>query len=199
MSPKYKLNLAERPFRRYRATNMALAAVLVGLIAFGAWQFVSYRDYAVQLEELRRDQEVVFARWESVGARIDEFESRLGRPASATAAEEVRFLNQVLARKQFSWTTLLLDMEAAMPRWVYLVSLAPGINGVGDVRLRMEARGRSVDDLTQFLSSLESSPAFSNVIVTVEERGEVDGRVETRMLVDVNYDAAAIPPVVGAE
>jgi hypothetical protein len=81
-----------------------------------------------------------------------------------------------------------------------LVSLAPGINGVGDVRLRMEARGRSVDDLSRFLSDLENSPAFSNVIVSIEERGIVEGREETRMLIDVNYDAAAIPPVVpGAE
>lgn len=195
MSPAYRLNLAERPFRRYRAVNLAFAGALVALVAFGAWQLVAFRDASLLLDGLSAEQEAVEAQWNALGTRIAEFEGRLGRPDSEATAGDVRFLNQILARKQFSWTTLLLDMELTMPRWVHLVSLAPGISGAGDVRLRMEARGRSVDDLSRFLSNLEGSPAFSNVIVTVEERGMVDGREETRMLIDVNYDAAAIPPV----
>jgi len=200
MSPRYRLNLAERPFGRYRATNLVLAGLFVATVAFGTWQVFAYQASSAELSSLRSDQQSVLAEWNALGERIGEFELDLARPDSAAAAEEVRFLNQILARKQFSWTTLLLDMEAAMPRWVYLFSLAPGINGVGDVRLRMEARGRSVDDLSQFLSDLENSAAFSNVVVSIEERGIVEGREETRMLIDVNYDAAAIPPVVlGAE
>lgn len=200
MNSRYRFNLAERPFRRYRATNLLLAGTFVALAVFGGWQVVAYRATSADLSGLRADQQAALAEWDALGSRIAEFELRLGRPDSAAAAEEVRFLNQILARKEFSWTTLLLDMEATVPRWVKLVSLAPGISGVGDVRLRMEARGRSVDDLSRFLSDLENSPAFSNVVVSIEERGVVDGREETRMLIDVNYDAAAIPPVVlGAE
>ena len=200
MSPRYRFNLAERPFRRYRTTNLALAGLFIALAAFGSWQVFAYQAASVELSALRSDQQAALAEWNALGERIGEFELELARPDSAAAADEVRFLNQILARKQFSWTTLLLDMEATMPRWVYLFSLAPGINGVGDVRLRMEARGRSVDDLSGFLSDLENSSAFSNVIVSIEERGIVEGREETRMLIDVNYDAAAIPPVVlGAE
>jgi type IV pilus assembly protein PilN len=195
MSPTYRLNLAERPFRPYRKVNLAMAVLLVALGAFAAWQFLEYRESSANLERLRAEQQTALAEWSALGERIGEYEIRLGQPDSEVAAEEVRFLNQILARKQFSWTTLLLDMEATMPRWVYLVSLAPGISGVGDVRLRMEARGRSVDDLSQFLADLEDSSAFSNVIVSIEERGMVEGRVETRMLIDVDYDAAAIPPV----
>ncbi len=199
MSSRYRFNLAERPFRRYRAANLVLAGTFVALAGFGGWQFFAYQAASSELAGLRAGQQVALEEWNVLGARVAEFELRLGRPDSAAAAEEVRFLNQILARKGFSWTTLLLDMEETMPRWVYLVSLAPGINGFGDVRLRMEARGRSVDDLSRFLSDLENSPAFSNVVVSIEERGIVDGREETRMLIDVNYDAAAIPPVVLGE
>jgi Tfp pilus assembly protein PilN len=187
MGGRYRLNLARQPFRRYRVTNLVLLGILFLIIGFGAWQAAEFSGYTEQVRSLRGQEQATRVRWENLGSRIDEIRSRLGRPEAAAEIDEIRFLNEIFARKRFSWTLLLGQIEQTIPRAVYIVSLTPNVSDADIVRLEMEVRAEGVDALTDFLRNLEDSPSFQNVSVTIEEPAEVQGRMERRMLTQVDY------------
>ena len=191
MTARYHLNLANRRFRRYRLTNLVLGMVLAAIVCFGVWEGIGLSRYSTGLVELRALEREARVEWEFLGARIEELQEQLQRPDALEDIEEIRFLNTIQERKRFSWTILLREIEQAIPRTVYIVSLAPNIDETGRVWIEMEARGRSVDALSLFLSNVEASPLFSDVAVILEEQGEAqDGEVnsaERRMLIQVDY------------
>jgi Tfp pilus assembly protein PilN len=187
MSPRYQLNLAAQPFRSYRGANLVLAVILVLIVGFTLWQASQFSAYTEDLEQLRVQEQAARVQWQFLGTRVEELRSRLGRSDTIEAIDEIRFLNEIVERKQFSWTLLLREIERTIPRTVYIVSLTPQISDRGFVRVRMEARGESVDALTLFLTNLGDNSAFDNVTVSVEEVGEVDGRMERRLLMEVDY------------
>jgi len=187
MSPRYQLNLAAQPFRSYRGANLVLPVILVLIVGFTLWQASQFSAYTEDLEQLRVQEQAARVQWQFLGTRVEELRSRLGRSDTIEAIDEIRFLNEIVERKQFSWTLLLREIERTIPRTVYIVSLTPQISDRGFVRVRMEARGESVDALTLFLTNLGDNSAFDNVTVSVEEVGEVDGRMERRLLMEVDY------------
>ncbi len=191
MTARYHLNLANRRFRRYRLTNLVLGMVLAAIVGFGVWEGIGLSRYSTGLVELRALEREARVEWEFLEARIEELQEQLQRPDALEDIEEIRFLNTIQERKRFSWTILLREIEQAIPRTVYIVSLAPNIDETGRVWIEMEARGRSVDALSLFLSNVEASPLFSDVAVILEEQGEAqDGEVnsaERRMLIQVDY------------
>ena len=191
MTARYHLNLANRRFRRYRLTNLVLGMVLAAIVGFGVWEGIGLSRYSTGLVELRALEREARVEWEFLGTRIEELRDQLQRPDALEDIEEIRFLNTIQERKRFSWTILLREIEQAIPRTVYIVSLAPNIDETGRVWIEMEARGRSVDALSLFLSNVEASPLFSDVAVILEEQGEAqDGEVnsaERRMLIQVDY------------
>ena len=191
MTTRYHLNLANRRFRRYRLTNLVLGIVLAAIVGFGVWEGIGLSRYSTGLVELRALEREARVEWEFLGARIEELRDQLQRPDALEDIEEIRFLNTIHERKRFSWTMLLREIEQAIPRTVYIVSLAPNIDEDGSFWIETEARGRSVDALSLFLSNLEASPLFSDVSVVLEEQGEdQDGEVnsaERRMLIQVDY------------
>ena len=191
MTARYHLNLANRRFRRYRLTNLVLGMVLAAIVGFGVWEGIGLSRYSTGLVELRALEREARVEWEFLGTRIEELRDQLQRPDALEDIAEIRFLNTIQERKRFSWTILLREIEQAIPRTVYIVSLAPNIDETGRVWIEMEARGRSVDALSLFLSNVEASPLFSDVAVILEEQGEAqDGEVnsaERRMLIQVDY------------
>lgn len=188
MSPRYRLNLASQRFTRYRAMNVMLVVVLLLIVGFTAWQAVEVAGYTESLERLRSEEQAARVQWEFLGARIDQLETRLARRDSVETIAEVRFLNEIIERKQFSWTLLLREIERTIPRAVYIVSLTPNISESGTVRLQMEARAETLDALIRFLTNLGDNPAFDKVIVPAEELNEVEDRIERRFLMEVDYN-----------
>jgi Tfp pilus assembly protein PilN len=187
MSAHYQLNLASRRFRHHRATNIMLAVILVLIVGFTAWQAVAVADYSEALVQLRTGEQAARVEWESLGNRINELEARFGRSDAVEGIAEIRYLNEIIERKRFSWTLLLREIERTVPRAVYIVSLTPNISDTGAVRLQMEARAETLDALIRFLTNLGDNPAFDKVIVPAEERDEVEDGMERRFLIEVDY------------
>jgi len=187
MSVRYHLNLASRPFRPLRAIRLGLGVILAVVLAWTASLVYGFAGYTRELADLRRQVRSAEVEWQSVGEEIATIEARLGRADIADQVEELRFLNQTFERKRLSWDLLLRELERVIPADAYLVSLSPGFTDQGTVALEIEMRGETVDALTRFLANLESSAAFEDVAVFLEEQGEVDGRIERRMLTAVEY------------
>lgn len=59
---------------------------------------------------------------------VEELEKRAGAPAaegSGLSKKDIDFINTTLARRAFSWTSLLTDLEASLPGNVYLSRITP--------------------------------------------------------------------------
>ena len=198
MTFRYRLNLATRPFRHYRSTNLVVAAVLAALAGFGVWEGVGFARFSSDLIELRAREREARVEWEFLGTRIAELERGLAEPEAVETVSRVRFLNAILERKAFSWNVLLREIERIVPPSVRIVTLVPEFGETGDVRLQMEVRGRSVEAFSRFLRALEDNASFSDVTVSVEEAGEVQGQAERRWLTRVAYRPPGVPAEVVA-
>lgn len=190
MTKRFQLNLSSRPFPRYKTTNVLLTGVWIILMLFSIWQavgFLRFKDLAEDLRTAERDARV---EWEYLGEQVQTVEARLDRPESVALLEEIQFLDEVIQRKGFSWIALLNEIENVIPRSVYLRSLVPEAAGAQTVLVQMEVRGKSIDDLSAFISGLEGTAAFRDVKVSIEERGDVAGQAEIRVLMNALYTPA---------
>src|SRR5262249_46902780 len=110
---------------------------------------------------------------ESLGSRVAELESRLDRPEATAKLNEIGFLNRLIARRNFSWTRLLADLETLVPNNVHLVNLAPEIGSNGAITLQIDLLGRSIADISEFIHRLEKSPVFQNITVSTEQKRQM--------------------------
>lgn len=192
---KTRLNLATDRFPRYRKTNLFLFSILVAALLAGVWLVSQFVLNPPDVASLASNEQQLRTEWEDLGQRVAAVEDRLGQPEASAQLSELTFLSQVMARKQFSWTHVLREIERVIPTGVYLAGLAPEIQEDGGVFLQMEARGRTIDDLSEFIGSLEMTDAFRDVKVAQEEQAIIDGRNEVRIIMGADYVGATLTEV----
>ena len=184
----YNLNLSTRPFPAYRLINLLLTSVLVILVVLTVWQAYGFMRYSALAEEIRDSERNARVESEVLGRRLAELEADLNRPEAAAKLSEIEFLNDLIARKSFSWTQVFANLENLVPDTVHLTSLRPQISDTG-VLMSIDVRGRNIDAISEFIEALEQSPAFENVIVSIEEKRNPTGSSD----VDVSLTASYFP------
>jgi len=170
---EFDLNLSTRPFPPYRLINIALGTILVLLLAFSLWQTRGFIRFSRLARVIRTAEVDTRIEAESLGKRGAELESRLDRPEATAKLNEIGFLNRLIARKNFSWTRLLADLETLVPNNVHLVNLAPEIGANGAITLQIDLLGRSIADISEFIHRLEKSPVFQNISVSTEQKRQL--------------------------
>ena len=170
---EFDLNLSTRPFPPYRLINIALASILVLLLALSLWQTMGFFRFSRLARAIRTAEVETRIEAKSLGKRGAELESRLDRPEATAKLNEIGFLNRLIARKNFSWTRLLADLETLVPNNVHLVTLAPEIGANGAITLQIDLMGRSIADISEFIHRLEKSPVFQNISVSTEQKRQL--------------------------
>jgi Tfp pilus assembly protein PilN len=183
------LNLSTRPFPPYRLINIALAVILAGLLILSGWQangFIRFSRLARALQSTEIDARVEA---ETLGKRMADVESRLDRPEATAKLNEIGFLNHLIIRKDLHWTRLFADLEQMVPNDVHLVSLTPNVGASGAITLQIELKGRSINDVSEFIHRLEKSPLFQSITVSNEQKLESAGVRD----IDVRLAAVYVP------
>jgi hypothetical protein len=181
------LNLASRPFRNRRLPLLATTALVVAAVALtAAHAALLYGLFSPHARERR----AAVARLETVLRALREEQARLV-VADVPAATRARWqaARGVVERRVFSWTLLLSRLEAALPRDVRLVSIAPGIEN-GDVSIDVQAEAESVEAGFAVVARFEAQPEFSDVRPQSIADGQ-DGRVE--MSYRMTYRPGGVP------
>ena len=70
-----------------------------------------------------------------------------------------QFLNALFARKSFSWTAVMMDLESVLPTGVQVTSIEPAITKEGEVNIRLRVSGDR-DRAVQLVRNLETSQRF---------------------------------------
>lgn len=158
-----RTNLATRPFYNERLARMALgvaAALALAVLAAGVVRLV---DLARLNRELSARMDRAARATADLSARAAEAQ-RAATPRDLTAlAEATREANTLITQRVFSWTDFFNRIEATLPPDVMVTEVRPEIEP-GTVDVAMGVLGRSLDAVSRFVTSLETSGAFVGVL-----------------------------------
>ena len=158
-----RTNLATRPFYNERLARVALGAVAVLALAVLVAGVVRLVDLARLDRELstRRDRAV-----RAVGdlaGRVAEAQRGVTSRDLTALAEATREANTLITQRVFSWTDFFNRIETTLPPDVMVTEVRPEIEP-GEVEVVMGVLGRSLDSISRFVTSLETSGAFVGVL-----------------------------------
>ncbi len=177
---KIYINLAIRK-KEVRAGRVLLAvAVLLGAAAliFSVYNIYEYRRSSVELKRYRGS---IAGLEKKIAIREPGLLNSLKVNVS-TVRGEVEFINTIIAKKSFMWTALLSDLEAAVPKGVYLISIKPDF-AKGQVRLTGVAK--TLDDALRMVDAMGESPRFKDVYLLKHESEKAAAGSGSRLLFDI--------------
>jgi Tfp pilus assembly protein PilN len=162
------VNLASQPYEDARrfARQWGLLLGVTGLITlalvWGAffrvreWQVEERTIHALQGQIAQGDQE------------IGKAQAFLNRPENRDTRDKSQILNELIARKAFSWTEVFADLEKIMPPRVHVVSIRPELNEQNQLELRLAVAGESRQRGLELVRKMESSTRFKDPEVLAE-------------------------------
>jgi Tfp pilus assembly protein PilN len=161
---KVQLNLATSPQANNRpfvaASALIGAAALIALLllahaAYSSWQ--NQRQLRAQISALQ-------SRIRSSEAQQERLASYFHSPEARRVLDRSAFLNSLIEERSFPWTRIFTDLEHTLPPGVRVISISPRLeNGRAEVKLEVGAETGASE--VQFLKAMETSPAFSGLVV----------------------------------
>src|SRR5271170_1089850 len=153
------LNLASKPFIELRPLYARLRwfmAILL-LAAIPLWFL---------LKAETRKATLVNAKLLSVENNIQRlqnqqrsYQAMMRQPQNAAVLTQAAFLNQLFARKAFSWTAIMMDLETVLPAGVQVMNIDPATDKSGNVTIRLRVNGQR-DRAVELVRNLEHSHRF---------------------------------------
>jgi type IV pilus assembly protein PilN len=171
---RISVNLANRPFVELRPlfARLRLAMVLLAVLAVGLW---------FALNSLEAKAKVAQAQMNALKTKTQQFqherqvnEARMHQPQNMAVLERSQYLNAVFARKSFSWTAVMMDLEKVLPTGVQVTSIEPQITKEGDVNIRLRVSGDR-DRAVLLVRNLETSQRFLSPRLASEQAQTQEG------------------------
>jgi type IV pilus assembly protein PilN len=189
---RIQLNLASRPFIELGPLYLRLRIliVLLAVVAVPLWLLLATEKRKAAEAQARLD--AVQQRIHTIEAQRQTFQSSMREPQNASVLSQSQFLNQVFARKAFSWTAVMMDLENVLPSGVQVLNIDPVIAKDGKVTIRLRVSGahdRGVD----LVRNLEHSHRFLAPRLARETaESNQNGRpIEVSATTNVNFDLLA--------
>ena len=164
------INLATHAYEDARAfwlrwgSGLAvLALIAVGLLGLTISGWYNARQDHQKINELRgqiaeRDRERAAA------------EALLNRPENRVMREKSTYLNELIARKSFSWTKAIEGLEKVMPPRLHLVSIQPQLNEDNQLAIKMTVAGDSQERAIELVRRMEDSRHFRETRIETQSR-----------------------------
>ena len=200
------INLATRPYveldrllRQFRIAIGVLALLAVGL---GIWLHTANTQAAQQQRQLA----TLNAQADALDRERAANEARLRQPVNAATLSRNQFLNTLFARKSFSWTAVLMDLESVLPGGVQVQSIEPLLTTTGEVNIRLRVLGDR-ERTVQLVRNLEGSRRFLSPRLAGEAQ-QTSTNTAGRETLGANglpqpggvvATAGGLPPVTGVE
>lgn len=156
---RISINLATHPFVELRPllAKLRLAAIALALLAV---------IFAFALRSLNAKARAAEAQMNALKAKTLGYqqerqrnEARMRQPQNMAVLERSQFLNALFARKSFSWTAVMMDLERVLPVGVQVTSIEPATSKTGEVSIRLRVSGDR-DRAVELVRNLERSQRF---------------------------------------
>ena len=156
------INLATRPYEDARQFWMrwGVAVGLLGVVALTlvivtitGW-YRARQDHK-QISELK-------SQISDLEKERTEAEAMLNRPENRAMRDHSQYLNELIARKSFSWTQAIEGLEKVMPAKLHLVSIEPQLNEDNQLAIKMVVAGDSQERGIELVRRMEDSKHFKD-------------------------------------
>lgn len=175
-----RTNLSTRPFYNDRVVRLWLlvAAVVVCVATLiNIARVIRYSQSDTQLVTQASRDEARAADLRATAARL---RASVDPRQIEFASAEARQANDLIDRRTFSWTGLFNRFETTLPDDVRIVAVRPTIDPGRGILLQINVAARSVEDVDEFMESLEATGAFAGLLSTEEHINE-DNMLEARL------------------
>ncbi len=158
----FHINLSTHPGRYVPVMHAGLGVLSLLFIALIAWDW--------QQAEIIREQSRMVAQ---ATARVREQDQHLQADAKAQRMDlsdavlqklprDVAFANQLIARRVFSWTHFLHDLEEAVPEGIAIQNIKLDVK---TSYITMGGAANGLKELTALIIGLEDHPAFQHAVL----------------------------------
>jgi Tfp pilus assembly protein PilN len=212
------VNLSARPFVNRRPVlrlSLLLWAAGLVLLAGNLWLYWDFLAGRGDLDARRRE----------VGEQITVEEHRISALTSELASydlgeqnEQVRYLNQRIEQRRFSWSRLFEELSDLLPRDVRLLSLTPsagdeqsgrrtsgsarrGASAVSDgqIPLQIDAQARSDEAILELVDALFADSDFERPNLLQQTRDPGSGLIRFSLNADYRPSGTEEPEVTPLE
>src|SRR5437660_7055174 len=158
----FRINLSSHREMHAGALRLGLVLLSLAFIGLFAWDYQRFQE--VQAETGVAEQALVRARDQDRRLQADGRAEGLdlSDPALQRMAKDVAFANQLIAKRAFSWTHFLGDLEEAIPPRVAISSVRLDIK---ESAIALNGTASSLKDLTALIISLEDHHAFHDAVL----------------------------------
>ena len=193
-----KLNLSSNPFRN-RALPWTVTAIItvfsfVALIVIAKWTFQTN----AQAQAATRDVAQLRKEIDGLNKKADEVRKAL----TPEQERDLKSTHAVVNRKEFSWSRLFADLEAALPRDVRVQRIAvKEVRSDGDrtvANLELVVASKTSTIVTEMIQAMEREGIFHAELTSQNlQRGREEGGAEYEM--NVYYSQRASAAITPAE
>jgi len=165
---RLNINLASQKFedvRRFYFRWGAALAVLVFLTVLLA--MLSYMKFSRSTVSDRQAKDLE-QKIETLERERDQLIAFDNRPENRDITQKKKFWNTQIARRSFSWTQLLNDMQKIMPRRAFLESVQPELTPDNRLKLRLTISGEKKEDARELVKRMENSTRFYSTWIVSE-------------------------------
>ena len=179
-----RTNLSTRPFYNVRAVRALLGMVALVVAAFTLFNVAQLIRLSATQRTLSAD--AVRAETEAARLRADAVRLRgqIDTRELAAVSADAREANAIIDRRTFSWTTLFVQFEDALPADVRITAVQPRREQDGSFNVNIGVQARRVEDIEAFIEALEAKTPFRDVLPVEEQTGD-DGLIEA--VIDGRY------------
>jgi type IV pilus assembly protein PilN len=176
---RISINLATHPFVELRPLFARLRIAMAALAVLAIGLAVGLHLLSIRAKSAEQSMDALKAQTLAVQTERQTNERRMSQPQNRAVLDRSRFLNALFARKSFSWTSVMMDLEGVLPSGVAVTSIEPAVTAEGGVNIRLRVSGDR-DRAVDLVRNLEQSrrflqPRLANETAQTEE-GNQQGR-----------------------
>lgn len=157
---RLNINLASLKYedvrRFYVRWGAALAALAVLAVFLVVLSYLNYSRAKASAQQTRNLQQKIAA----LQKQKDRMVAISVAPENRDVAQQKKYWNTQIAKRSFSWTQLLNDMQKIMPNRAFLQSVQPELTLDNRLKLRLTIIGDKREDARELEKRMETSPRF---------------------------------------
>ena len=156
------LNLASRPYRDYRPVYAVVAAMAVLTAFLALTNAQTYYRYKNETASTRAEIATAEVQARRERERTESVQHRLQGLDLVRLDAQTKYINERLAERSFSWSTLLDELETVLPRDVRIVSIAPSFAPSGPIGLTLQLQSKSAGGMIETINRMNADPQFDS-------------------------------------
>jgi type IV pilus assembly protein PilN len=191
---RIQLNLASHPFVELGPLYLRLRVLIILLAVIAAPLWILLASEKRKASEAHARLAAVEQKIQAIESQRQTFQMEMQEPKNAAVLTQSQFLNnQVFARKAFSWTAVMMDLENVLPSGVQVMNIDPVVSRDGKVTIRLRVSGQH-DRAVDLIRNLEHShrflaPRLARETAESNQNGRQVEQVSTAS--NVNFDLLA--------